>query len=128
MRESSANAVLEIMHKSKAIMKQAGFNLCKFKSTAPEVCSKIAKFEVATKGHDVKQQVVEDSETFTRSTIGLPHSKGESNTKVLGINCDANSDRFLYELSKVAEFAASLPPTERSLLKIAAKILTFYAV
>ena len=118
----SANAVLEIMHKSKAIMKEAGFNLCKFKSIDPEVRSEIAKLEVATKGHEVKQQVVEDSETFTRSTIGLPHSESESNTKVLGINWDTNNDRFFFELSKVIEFAASLPPTKRSLLKIAAKI------
>ena len=61
----SANAVLEIMHKSKAIMKEADFNLCKFQSNDPEVRSEIAKLEVATKGHEVKQQVVEDSETFT---------------------------------------------------------------
>ena len=118
----SANAVLEIMHKSRAIMKEAGFNLCKFKSNDPEVRCEIAKLEVATKGHEVKQQVVEDSETFTRSTIGLPHSESESNTKVLGINWDTNNDRFFCELSKVIEFAASLPPTKRSLLKIAAKI------
>ena len=117
----SANAVLEIMHKAKAIMRQAGFNLCKFKSNDPEVRSEIAKLEVATKDCEVKQHV-EDSETFTLSTIGLPHQEGESNTKVLGINWDTNSDRFFFELSKVIEFAASLPPTKRSLLKIAAKI------
>ena len=118
----SANAVLEIMHKAKAFVRQAGFNLCKFKSNDPEVRSEIAKLEVATKGCEVKQHVVEDSETFTRSTIGLPHQEGESNTKVLGINWDTNSDRFFFELSRVIEFAASLPPTKRSLLKIAAKI------
>ena len=117
----SANAVLEIMHKAKAIMRQAGFNLCKFKSNDPEVRSEIAKLEVATKDCEVKQHV-EDSEIFTRSTIGLPYQEGESNTKVLGINWDTNSDRFFFELSKVIEFAASLPPTKRSLLKIAAKI------
>ena len=54
-------------------MKQAGFNLCKFKSNDPEVRSEIAKLEVVTKNCEVKQPLVGDSETFTRSTIGLPH-------------------------------------------------------
>ena len=52
----------------------------------------------------------------------MPHQEGESNTKVLGIKWDTNSDRFFFELSKVIEFAASLAPTKRSLLKIAANI------
>ena len=118
----SASEVLEIMHKSKAIMKQAGFNLCKFKSNDPTVRSEIAKLEGVTKGPEIKQHVVEDSETFTQLAIGLPYKEGKSNTKVLGINWDTNSDHFFFDLSKVTEFSASLPPTKWSLLKIAAKI------
>ena len=118
----SANSVPEIIHKSKAIMKHAGYKLCKFTSNDPEVRSEIAKIGVVTKDYEVKQHVVEDPETFIRSTIGLPHHEGESNTKLLGINWDTNSDRFFFELSKVTEFVASLPPTKRSLLKISAKL------
>ena len=103
-------------------MKQAGFNLCKFKSNDPEVRSEIAKLEVVTKNCEVKQPLVGDSETFTRSTIGLPHYEGEINTIVHEINWDTNSDRFFFELSKVTEFAASLPPAKKCLLKVAAQI------
>ena len=83
---------------------------------------RLRNFEVTTKGSEVQQHIVEDSETFTQSAIGLPHNDGESSTKVLGINWDTNNDRFSFDLSKVVEFAASSPPTKRSLLKIAAKI------
>ena len=118
----SASEVLKSMHKSKASMKQAGFNLCKCKSNDPTVRSEIAKVEGVTKGPEIKQHIGEDSETFTRLAIGLPYREGESNTKVLGITWDTNSDRFFFDLSKVTEFSASLRPTKRSLLKIAAKI------
>ena len=118
----SAKEVLDIMFRSKAIMKQAGFNLCKFKSNDPTVQSEIAKLESPALGHKSKQNVVEDSETFARATIGLSPSEGECDTKVLGINWDTKRDSFFFDLSKLIEFSAALPPTKRSLLKIAAKI------
>ena len=46
----SASEVLEIMHKSKALMEQAGFNLCTFSSNNPTVHSEIATLEGVTKG------------------------------------------------------------------------------
>ena len=118
----SAKDVLKIMFQSKAIMTQAGFNLCKFKSNDPTVQSEIAKLEGSFIGHESKQNVVEDSETFAQATINLPPSESESNTKVLGINWDTKRDRFFFDLSKFIEFSAALPPTRWSLLKIAAKI------
>ena len=119
--ETPAEAV-EIFTKSKAIMKRAGFNLCKFKSNDATVLNEIAHLEAHQGSKASNESVSEDLQTFSQSTVGLPYNESDNKTKVLGINWDTKEDVFFYDLSKLVEYSASLPPTKRSLLKIAAKI------
>ena len=41
---------------------------------------------------------------------------------MLGVTWDSNADKFLFDLKDIIQFARTLPPTKRFILKIAAKI------
>ena len=46
----------------------------------------------------------------------------ENSVMVLGVSWNVISDEFEYDLSKLFEYAKTLPPTKRSVLKLSAKI------
>ena len=117
----SGEEALEIYAKSKEIMMKGGFNLRKWNSNNKDLLSKIASMEneVRSQGNE-EGKIVEDDQSYSQFAVGTP-SNGES-TKVLGVNWDSDSDTFYLDLAHVVEFAKSLPPTKRSVLRITAKI------
>ena len=70
--------------------------------------------------HECKTQVSKERLSCVDSVVNPPD--GNDNTKLLGVNWDSYSDRIYFDMQHVIEFARSLPPTKRSLLKIAAKV------
>ena len=70
----------------------------------------------------VKQTIAEDDQTYSQYAIGVPNNNDRSKTKILGVNWDNETDKLLFDLSSIVGFANALPPTKRSVLKIAAKI------
>ncbi len=62
--------------------------------------------------------VEEDDQTYSEYAIGSPPNQKYS--KVLGVNGDSNTDKFIFDLCNIVEFANLLPPTKRSVLKIVA--------
>ena len=104
----------EIFHKSKEILSEGGFNLRKWKTN-----DKLLSKEFATTENSTHQ-----SPTAAAKENASPKNprQPEPGTKVLGVNWDSESDDLFYDLSSVVEFAQSLKPTKRSLLKICAKI------
>ncbi len=68
----------------------------------------------------------EDDQTFTVYSVGLPNL--DSNTKILGVNWNKDSYTLFFESKQISEFAKSLPPTKRSLFKVATKYTIRWAV
>ena len=64
--------------------------------------------------------VMEDEQSYTKYSVGLPSR--DSISKVLGVQWDSETDQFCIDFSHIVELANSLPPTKRSLLKLAATI------
>ena len=133
---------LEIYRQAKEIMAKGGFNLRKWNTNDKILLEEITSLEnqgknsckkstvtqgdqaIPDKGKKLQEpevrHVIEDDQTYSQYAIGTPSSKGDS--KVLGVNWDSDSDKLLFNLDSVVAFAKSLPPTKRSVLKLAAKI------
>ena len=114
---------LKVYKDAKEILDEGGFNLRKWNSNDKEVLSKIRSSEVE-KGHlkqnEGKTKVSEEDQSYANSALGPPCS--DDKAKILGVNWDSDSDKIYFDVHHVIDFANSLPPTKRSLLKIAAKI------
>ena len=82
--------------RAKAIMKEGGFNLRKWK-----INSRI-----------VRQRISEE----------MKEEDDKSEVKILGLNWDTTSDELRFEFVSVMEYLKSLPPTKRSVLKLSAKL------
>ena len=104
------------------ITDQGGFNLRKWNSNDKEVLSAIITLEVKRRpmNHECKMQVSEESQSCVDSAVD-PSNRNDK-TKLLGVNWDSDSDRIYFDVQHVIDCAKSLPPTKRSLLKLAAKI------
>lgn len=126
---------LEIYSQAKEIMFKGGFNLRKWNTNDKTLLADIYALEhknrksPGSKGDSDSpkvleksqvKHVVEDDQTYSQYAIGTPLSKGDS--KVLGVNWDSDRDTLLFDLATIVAFAKSLPPTKRSVLKLAAKI------
>ena len=106
---------------SKDILAKGGFNLCKWKTNDSELRSKINAIENSNETPDNSfASVSEDDESFTQYSVGLRNS--QNITKSLGVTWNDENDQLHYDLHPIVNLANSLPPTKRSLLKIAAKI------
>ena len=120
----SATKAFEIYQQAKEIMLKGGFNLRKWNSNDKGLLEQINAIEEPGKsqkqGVPTHSQVMEDDESYSQFAVGNHSGGGKS--KVLGINWDSNSDNFLFDLRNIVDFAQSLPPTKRSVFKLAAKI------
>jgi len=119
----TVDEALDIYRKAKDIMRKGGFNLRKWNSNNKDFLGQIMKSE----DQMVTQQlplgginVHEDDESYTKYAVGNPSGGGVS--KVLGVNWDHEVDLFQLELSHVIKCSKNLPPTKRSLLRLAAMI------
>ena len=120
----SATKAFEIYQQAKEIMLRSGFNLRKWNSNDKGLLERINAIENAgqnsTKDIHTESQVVEDDESYSKFAVGNPSMSGRG--KVLGVTWDSEADKFLFDLKDIMQFARTLPPTKRSILKIAAKI------
>ena len=118
---NDAEEAFEIYRQSKEIMSEGGFNLRKWKSNDKALLQKISEHEskLDCKGRLKTSKIAEDEQTYSQFAMGAVEDSG---SKVLGVNWNSDSDQLHINLSSVVEFARSLPPTKRSVLKVAAKI------
>ena len=77
--------------------------------------------------HDNSNANSDAVESITEAPGVEPTSKNTSSSgtcvKVLGIGWNEISDKICYDLGELVEYAKSLPPTKRSVLKLSANIL-----
>lgn len=110
-------------------MAEGGFNLRKLSSNSSTLVQRIQEAEAmgiegpqaSTTHSDV---LSEEDETYTKATTGSNNntSTNEFTTKVLGINWNCSSDKFIFTVSEILKYASKLPVSKRSLLKITAKL------
>ena len=83
----------------------------------------ITKYDTA---NDDQKLEVTDSSTVREppnQKDGRPEDEGDANSvKVLGVSWNVITDEFEYDLSKLFEYARTLPPTKPSVLKLSAMI------
>ena len=119
----TVDEALDIYRKAKGIMQEGGFNLRKWNSNSKDFLGQIMKSEDQAVAQEIAVggiSVHEDDESYTKYTVGNPCGGGAS--KVLGVNWNHEVDNFQLELLHVSECSKNLPPTKRSLLKLAAMI------
>ena len=93
---SDNESAIHVYQRAKAIMKEGGFNLYKWK----------------TNSSIVRQRISEE----------MKEEDDKSEVKILGLNWDTMSDELRFEFVSVMEYLKSLPPTKRSVLKLSAKL------
>jgi len=115
-------------------MSQGGFIFRKWHSNSAYVRDYIAAQDDCTEGtkgtamqsqHYLPNSSPESKEVVIKSPVVDPMPKEPLSTKcvkVLGIGWNEISDEICYDLSELVEYAKSLPPTKRSVLKLSAKI------
>lgn len=119
-RERNLEKCLLLYEKSKKCQSEGGFNLRKWISNSPKLLELIREDRTRTKENCPESQpVVEDTETYARITMGHleePNIKNEH--KVLGLNWNCVSDKFIFKFEALLKLAESLEPTRRSVLKV----------
>ena len=118
---SDTEEAFEIYRQSKQIMSEGGFNLRKWRSNDKALLRKIVEHETQLNNAEclTEGKITEDEQTYSQFAMGNLDNHGP---KVLGVNWDNDSDQLYVNLCSVVELAHALPPTKRSVLKIAAKI------
>ena len=118
---NTVNEAVDICKKAKDILFQGGFNLRKWNSNSQILLSELQQLEKPNcQTRDSVSPVMEDEQSYTKYSVGLPSR--DSISKVLGVQWDSETDQFCIDFSHIVELANSLPPTKRSLLKLAATI------
>ena len=89
-------------------MSEGSFNLRKWNSSSPQLMEKISQLEQAGKGDHTMPQTY--SETQSKEA------------KILGVSWNTQSDELSFCLSDLVQYAANLPMTKRSVLRVTASI------
>ena len=117
---NDADEAIRIYKQAKEIMSAGGFNLRKWASNGRSVMNEIANLENEVEENNKDAIVTEEDQTYSKYVSR--GSESENQLKVLGVGWDNNTDMHQLELREVLVFARTLPPTKRSVLRIAAKI------
>ena len=120
----TADKGLEVYKRSQEILAKGSFNLRKFRTNDADLLAQINELEGNRPSGDASEmgvsQVSEDDQSFAQYSVGPPNS--DKHAKVLGVNCNTETDKLFFNLSQIRVLAKTLPPTKRSLLKIAASV------
>ena len=125
----------EVYHTSQHIMNTGGFRLRKWHSNSPYIRDLIANdvdADLVVENHsdvssDMRDNTTPKDSVIAESTAKIPpfntpRSGQNYYVKILGLNWNVQGDEFYYDLQEMIEYAESLLPTKRSVLKFAAKI------
>ena len=123
--EDSDKMAFAIYKRAKKLMSEGGFNLRKWKTNSQQLQETINKEESETKSNS--QNVSKDNnKTSVQSSTQVSSSNTSSDddifVKVLGMNWNTHSDKVIFSVSELTEYANSLPLTKRSILKVTSKI------
>lgn len=108
---------VEVYQRSQEIMKDGGFTLRKWMSNSKKFRETVAKNEEQQLFKNTnKPSINQESDCVTSS------SSSNEIVKVLGLHWNVDSDEFQFDPTELIEYALTLPPTKRSVLKLSAKI------
>lgn len=118
---------LEIYNKSRKLMEKGGFMLRKWNSNSKALRKQIVADEMSNENQAVQEvQAMSKQDTcITKETPVEENDKNKHESKsvqILGLHWNVESDNFQFNLTELVDYATSLPPTKRSVLKVSAKI------
>ena len=122
--DSDLPKAFELYQKSKACLREGGFNLRKWRSNSHELVTMIHEepTESRSEPHCNANGIVEDTESYAKTSIGQTHEPDtKTEHKVLGLSWNCASDDIIFKLGAMYEYAKDLPLTKRNLLKIVSK-------
>ena len=100
-----------------------GFKLRKWASNDKKVIEKITLDCLMNERLKERESLSHEDQSFAKVAVGgLDEIDPEKEHKVLGSNWNLSEDTFVINFYKVVEFAKSLEPTKRNVLRMAAKL------
>jgi hypothetical protein len=111
------DGAVQVYEKAQTIMKDGGFTLRKWTSNS-------RKFREIVEENECQQRHENtDKPNINQSSQDDTSSKSSNEiAKVLGLHWNVRSDEFQFDPTELVEYALTLPPTKRSVLKLSAKI------
>ena len=118
---STTDEAFHLYSKSKACLKEGGFNLRQFVSNSPELQEKIDLAEGVPVVKSCNNVSVED-ESYSRATFGANQGKAtEAEQKVLGVVWNVQRDCLVFDLCHIAEAAAIADETKRGIASVSTR-------
>ena len=115
----SRSEAFELYLKSKSILRDGGFNLRRFVTNCPELRARIEGAENVT-SHTECRAVLEDDQSYTKSTLGDHQFSSNESQKVLGIEWCFTQDTLLFDIRHIADIGSVEGPTKRSVVSVSA--------
>jgi len=121
---SDDDSAFELYVKSKAILREGGFNLRKFVTNstllqqridASEAESVVEHFNCSNTG------VEEEDKTYTKNLLGGRLRQSEDEQKILGVVWNFVNDELVFDLSELAALIQDTEPTKRRIVAVATK-------
>ena len=100
---------------SKSLMKEGGFNLCKFNSNSQQLQAMIDN------SNDVISVNPSNEETYVKATLGKNFETSKNEKKILGIIWNVKLDQFIFEFNNVFLAAKELEPTKRHIVSLSGR-------
>ena len=118
---STTDEAFHLYSKSKACLKEGGFNLRRFVSNSPQLKEKIDLAEGVPVVKSCNNVSVED-ESYSRATLGANQGKAtETEQKVLGVVWNVQRDCLVFDLCHIAEAAAIADETKRGIASVSTR-------
>ena len=134
---SEVDMAYELYLRSKLRLGEQGFNLRKFVSNCPELTKRIQCNETRKSNTDAssvepgnaqssealleRNVASEEDETWAKGMLGGIQETSSLEQKVLGVCGNPLNDKFIFDLTEIANYASDLQPTRRNVVSVAAK-------
>ena len=124
------NDAVEVYEKSKEIMNKGDFKLRKWNTNSTNLKRKILEVEAAETSEQLQKSmtIAKEQRTITleqgddKQVFRTDPESQTTKVKVLGLVWNVETDQFLQDHTEILNYANSLPPIKRSVLKPTAKI------
>ena len=118
---SSEDEAFNLYLESKELFRRGGFNLRKFLTNAKSLQQKIDDAENPPKTGTPDSSHGHIEETYTKATLGNLQRSEPEESKVLGMRWNPHNDCIIFDVTHIAQLAASLEPTRRNVVSTVGK-------
>ncbi len=112
------DAALQMYRDSKGILREGGFNLCKFVTNEPQLQRAINELEGVPCSPDTDYV---DETTYAKSTLGGVQEMSPTDQKVFGVKWDVSTDCLVFSVQEIAALTDLEEPTKRKIASTVGK-------